>query len=33
MRTYFLLSSIEPKNIAEESQDESWIKEMEEEFN
>jgi len=33
IRTYSLLSSIEPKNVAEASQDESWIKAMDEELN
>lgn len=33
MRTYSLLSSIQPKNIAEVSEDESWIKAIEEELN
>ena len=31
-RTYSLLSSIEPKNVSEASQDESWMKAMEEEL-
>lgn len=32
LHTYSLLSSIEPKNVVEASQNESWVKEMEEEL-